>query len=113
MKVTIITSCYNREATIRDAIRSVLAQDYPDIEYIIVDGASTDRSLEIIKSELPSSPLQLPQGGEPQTGCCDDISSIIVNDDKTDGEPQTGCCDETSPLGGIEGGFKVISEPDH
>ncbi len=49
MKVSIITSCYNRAATIRGAIESVLSQDYPDIEYIIVDGASTDGSLDIIK----------------------------------------------------------------
>ena len=49
MKVSIITSCYNREATIAQAIESVLGQDYPDIEYIVVDGASTDRSLEIIQ----------------------------------------------------------------
>lgn len=48
MKVSIITSCYNREATIRGAIESVLAQDYPDIEYIIIDGASKDNSLSII-----------------------------------------------------------------
>jgi len=48
MKVSIITSCYNREATIRAAIESVLAQDYPDIEYIIIDGASKDNSLSII-----------------------------------------------------------------
>ncbi|MFR9547011.1 MAG: glycosyltransferase family 2 protein [Rikenellaceae bacterium] len=48
MKVSIITSCYNREATIRDAIESVLSQDYPDIEYIVVDGASKDNSLSII-----------------------------------------------------------------
>lgn len=48
MKVTIITACYNREKTIRECIESVLAQDYPDIEYIVVDGASTDGSLEII-----------------------------------------------------------------
>ena len=39
MKVSIITSCYNREATIRGAIESVLEQDYPYIEYIVVDGA--------------------------------------------------------------------------
>ncbi len=45
MKVTIITACYNRERTIRGCIESVLAQDYPDIEYIVVDGASTDGSL--------------------------------------------------------------------
>lgn len=49
MKTTIITSCYNRASTIRGAIESVLAQDYPDIEYIIVDGASTDNSLQVIK----------------------------------------------------------------
>lgn len=38
MKVSIITSCFNRQNTIREAIESVLAQDYPNIEYIIVDG---------------------------------------------------------------------------
>lgn len=48
MKISIITSCYNREVTIRDTIESVLSQDYPDIEYIVVDGASKDRSLKII-----------------------------------------------------------------
>lgn len=49
MKVSIITSCFNRERTIRGCIESVLAQDYPDIEYIVVDGASSDGSLTIIK----------------------------------------------------------------
>lgn len=49
MKVSIVTSCFNREATIAQAIESVLAQDYPDIEYIVVDGASKDNSLQVIK----------------------------------------------------------------
>ena len=48
MKVSIITSCFNREATIGQAIESVLSQDYPDIEYIVVDGASKDGSLQVI-----------------------------------------------------------------
>lgn len=48
MKVSIITSCYNREATIRESIESVLSQDYHDIEYIIIDGASKDGTLSII-----------------------------------------------------------------
>ena len=50
MKVSIITTCYNREKTIAQAIESVLAQDYPNIEYIVVDGESTDNSLEVIRS---------------------------------------------------------------
>lgn len=48
MKVSIITCCYNRVDTIGRAIESVLNQTYPDIEYIIVDGGSTDGSREII-----------------------------------------------------------------
>ena len=48
MKVSIITSCYNRCTTIRGAIESVLSQDYPDIEYIIVDGLSNDGSMDVI-----------------------------------------------------------------
>ncbi|MCS2583379.1 glycosyltransferase [Bacteroides sp. BFG-551] len=48
MKISIITSCFNREATIGDTINSVLLQTYPDIEYIVVDGASKDHSLEVI-----------------------------------------------------------------
>ena len=49
MKVSIITTCYNRASTIRGAIESVLAQDYTDIEYIVVDGASKDGTLDVIR----------------------------------------------------------------
>lgn len=48
MKISIITSCFNREKTIAQAIESVLSQDYPNIEYIVVDGASKDNTLAII-----------------------------------------------------------------
>jgi len=50
MRVSVITSCFNRAETIRDAIESVLCQTYPDIEYIVVDGGSTDGSRDIIES---------------------------------------------------------------
>ena len=49
MKISLITACYNSEATIRTAIDSVLSQKGIDIEYIIVDGGSKDGTVEIIK----------------------------------------------------------------
>lgn len=49
MKVSIITTCYNRSATICGAMESVLAQDYCDIEYIVVDGASTDGTVDVVR----------------------------------------------------------------
>lgn len=49
MKISLITTCFNREKTIRETIESVLNQDYPEIEYIVVDGASNDKTLSIIQ----------------------------------------------------------------
>ena len=48
MKVSIITVCFNSAATIRDSIDSVMTQSYRDIEYIVIDGASTDGTLHIL-----------------------------------------------------------------
>jgi glycosyltransferase involved in cell wall biosynthesis len=48
LKISIITACYNSSATIGDTLQSVSMQDYADIEHIIIDGASTDNTLEII-----------------------------------------------------------------
>ncbi len=47
--VTVITVCYNAVALIEETIQSVLGQDYPHLEYLIIDGASTDGTLDIIK----------------------------------------------------------------
>jgi len=48
MKVSIITISYNSAETIEDTIKSVVSQDYPNIEYIIIDGASKDATLSIV-----------------------------------------------------------------
>lgn len=48
MKVSIITVCFNSAETIEDTIRNILSQDYRDIEYIVVDGGSTDVTLDVL-----------------------------------------------------------------
>lgn len=49
LKVSIITVCYNSSATIEETINSVINQSYKNIEYIVVDGKSTDNTLSIVK----------------------------------------------------------------
>jgi glycosyltransferase len=53
LKVSIITVTYNSYETLLDTIESVNSQDYDDIEHIIVDGASTDKTAIAIKKYLP------------------------------------------------------------
>lgn len=49
MKVSIITVCFNAASSIEQTIQSVASQDYPDIEHIVIDGGSTDGTLEILE----------------------------------------------------------------
>lgn len=50
LKVSLVTVCFNSSKTIKDTLDSVAAQDYDNLEYIIIDGSSSDGTLDIIKN---------------------------------------------------------------
>ena len=75
MKVSIITACYNRAATVEDAIRSVAAQTWPDIEHIVVDGGSTDGTLEVVARHRDSVDKLIPG---PDKGIYDALNKGIA-----------------------------------
>ncbi len=75
MKVSIITVCYNSGKTLEQTIESVAAQDYPEIEHIIVDGGSKDNSLAIIEK---NSNLIAKWISEPDRGMYDAMNKGIA-----------------------------------
>lgn len=94
MKVTLITATYNSQKYLEDCIQSVIRQSYPDIEYIIVDGKSTDNTLSIIKKHESRIAVWI---SETDRGMYDainkgmamatgDIIGILNSDDMLDGD---------------------------
>ncbi len=78
MKITIITATYNSGSTVRDTIESVLAQTYTDIEHIIVDGASKDDTMAIVKEYEPRYEGRLRYISEPDKGIYDAMNKGIA-----------------------------------
>ncbi len=74
MKVSIITATYNSAATIAGCVESVNEQTYSDIEHIVIDGASGDNTVEIIKS-LPNRVTRIVS--EPDKGIYDAMNKGI------------------------------------
>ena len=78
MKISIITVSYNSERFIGDAMRSVLNQTYPDIEYLIIDGASKDATLAIAESYHSDFGKRLHIRSEPDAGIYDAMNKGIA-----------------------------------
>ena len=77
MKVSIITVTYNSAATVEDTILSVLRQTYPDIEYIVVDGGSKDRTMALVKRYETAFGGRLKWVSEPDKGIYDAMNKGI------------------------------------
>ncbi|WP_336803717.1 glycosyltransferase family 2 protein [Erwinia aphidicola] len=75
MKVSIITATYNSEKTIKDTILSLESQSYDNIEHIIIDGGSRDKTLDIIKKYSTKVSLIV---SEPDKGIYDALNKGIL-----------------------------------
>lgn len=77
MKVSIITPCLNSIGTIRQTIESVLNQTYKDIEYIVVDGGSSDGTQDLIREYLPKFQGRMRYVSEKDKGIYDAMNKGI------------------------------------
>lgn len=75
-KISIITITYNSEKTIENTIKSVINQEYNNLEYVIIDGVSTDNTLNIIKKYTDEINLVI---SEPDEGISDAFNKGIKN----------------------------------
>ena len=78
MKISIITTTFNSEKTIRDTIESIINQTYTDYEYIIIDGASDDHTIDIVKEYEPILGNKLKWISEKDKGIYDAMNKGIL-----------------------------------
>ena len=92
MKITIITATYNSGYTVVDTIESILRQTYKDVEYLVIDGASTDNTMDVVRDYESRFNGRLRYVSEPDKGIYDamnkglrmatgDVVGILNSDD--------------------------------
>ena len=78
MKISIITATYNSEATLKSSMLSVLNQSFQNIEYVIIDGNSTDQTLELVKQHQIQFPqIEFKILSEPDSGIYDALNKGV------------------------------------
>jgi len=75
LKISVITAVYNRVATIGDALDSVRAQTWRDVQHVVIDGASTDGTLEILQARRNEIAVLV---SEPDKGIYDALNKGIA-----------------------------------
>lgn len=77
MKISIVTTTFNSEKTLEETILSVLSQNYKDYEHVIVDGNSTDKTMEIVKKYEKKYNGRIKYISEPDNGIYDAMNKGI------------------------------------
>ena len=75
MKVSIITATFNSSSTVLDTLESLNQQTYSNIEYIVIDGGSSDNTLKVVKSNCPRLSMIV---SEPDKGIYDALNKGIM-----------------------------------
>lgn len=127
MIISIITATYNSSATVRDTLESVLRQTYKNYEYVIVDGASKDDTLNILREYEPLFEGKMIIVSEPDRGLYDamnkgisrttgDVVGILNSDDfySSDDALQTivDSFENDKNLGAVYGDVQYVKEDD-
>lgn len=80
MKITVVTVCYNAESVLKKTFNSVLNQEYGDYEYVVIDGNSTDNTVNIIKEykrKFEKRDIEFRYISEPDKGIYDAMNKAI------------------------------------